>query len=143
MLVELFPITPGARLRTYEPAFLHLISAFALAVLVIIWVDNIIVNDGNTRRSDGHTLWLVSDITSIISAGITLVRLVSGAWVITTAWRCAFTLMKELPGGFEAEGLNNVTSASPLVCGTGGAGGSSVTTRGTNGGFSRRWCFSF
>jgi hypothetical protein len=111
MFVELF--NAGANARSYEPVFLHLVFTIVLALSVIFFVDNLVVNDGSTRRSDGHTWWTVSDITTLISAGLVVVQWAAGTWTIMTGWRCAFMLLDG--PGMRVKDLGHVTSSSFLV----------------------------
>lgn len=107
-------LNTGASTRSYESVFFHLTFSIALALSVIFIVDGLIVNDGSTRRSDGHTWWLVSDITTLISAGLVVVKWAANTWTVLTGWRSAFMLMDE-PPGLKASDLGHVASASFLV----------------------------
>lgn len=115
MILEFVYSSAGLAARAFEPVCLHFAFTIIFATSIILWVDRLTVNDGDTRRADGRTLWTVSDVTTLVSSGLVIIRWTTNAWTIQTGWRYAMILMRELPAGLKATDLEHVTSASLLV----------------------------
>ncbi|XTI86394.1 hypothetical protein V2W45_1341297 [Cenococcum geophilum] len=61
------------------------------------------------RHVDGGKFKLkVSDVTTLVSTGLTIVRLLVGAWAGTIMWNCAFILLEKRPGGLTLPQLNRI-----------------------------------
>ena len=63
------------------------------------FVDQRVVNPTDGSRGEQNLPWiLASDITTLVSAGLVLSRIMSTSWTVVSAWRYAFILL-------ETEGL--------------------------------------
>jgi len=56
--------------------------------------DRIVNYDGRKRKQQGTTFWNASDITTMVTAGLVLLRIVSNSWAAMSAWRCAFIMLE-------------------------------------------------
>lgn len=78
---------------------LHFLLSVGMVLFMEIFVNERLVNSTNKPRgSQGLPYFRASDITTLVSAGLTIIRLVSAAWTAMCAWRCAFIVL-------EADGL--------------------------------------
>jgi hypothetical protein len=78
---------------------LHLISALAFTAIMVF-----VINNRNYPVCDNEDTWLhsllncglaQSDVTSLISAALVLIRLVTSAWFTTSAWRGTYILLEK------------------------------------------------
>ncbi|CAE6473961.1 unnamed protein product [Rhizoctonia solani] len=100
------------------PLLLHGALAVIIAAFVLAYVDgrnfNISKRRPTVRLQDGSLVpWisfapLQSDITTILSVAISILRLVAAGWLGSLCWRCALILMEEV--GIKSEQLHFLVS---------------------------------
>lgn len=94
------------------PLLLHIAVSISISAFVVFYVDhnhfNIVSRrptftdlDGTTRHVKGYRP-KQTDITTILSVSLAVLRIFSGSWHAATCWRCAIILM-------ELEGMKLVT----------------------------------
>lgn len=75
---------------------LHLGSCLALSFCMVYVLDGYLaVPTESPRRVNGQFKLKVSDVTTIISAVLTIVKIIVGAWAGTIIWNCAFILLEK------------------------------------------------
>ena len=80
-------------LRAITPLILHLLSVIALILIFKFYIDK---RNFNLQFRDALSQFtpLQSDITTAISAGITIIRFFAAIWSAEMIWRCVFILME-------------------------------------------------
>lgn len=75
-----------------------LLCAYTACCIILALVIALAVNGYNAidtstpRYSSGHLQLRVSDVTTLISVGLVIVKLFIGAWTAIAVWRCAYVL---------------------------------------------------
>lgn len=89
---------------------MHLILTIVITILILLLLPGRIARSNLYPEIVGvHGTWLnVSDITTIISAVLTVIRLPITSWSGTVAWRCGFLLMEK--GNIDLRQLNWMVS---------------------------------
>jgi hypothetical protein len=91
--------TLGDRLWAWYLLPLHLISALLFTAIMVFVVNNRnypICNDGDPWwRAMLHCGLTQSDVTSLISFALVLMRLITSAWFTTSAWRGTYILLEK------------------------------------------------
>ncbi|KAI5804637.1 hypothetical protein DFH27DRAFT_552937 [Peziza echinospora] len=73
----------------------HFVLCFAIALTMIYALDDYMALTASTPRPPRkHFRFRAEDITTIISAGLVLVRVAVESWAAVTVWRCAFALLE-------------------------------------------------
>ncbi len=89
---------------TYWPLLIHFVSVLSFGFTMIFVVNgakfNIVSRIESVQETDGSELplpfsLLQSDMTTIISAVVVVIRFMSGAWVTLAIWRCAFIVLEK------------------------------------------------
>ena len=80
-------------LTTIIPLILHLLSVITLILVLKFYIDK---RDFNLKFRNAlfHFTPLQSDITTAVSAGITIIRFFAAIWSAEMIWRCVFILME-------------------------------------------------
>lgn len=74
---------------------LHFILSVGMVIFMVTFVNKRLVNSSDEgRRSQRMPYFRASDITTLVSVGLTIVRTVSAAWTTMCTWRCAFILLE-------------------------------------------------
>jgi hypothetical protein len=98
------PMTPRANLESFRPRFvytwlfpvLHLVSYVALAVCLILLLDGYFAVAAESPRSlsgGGYRL-RVSDVTTLISIALMIVKIFVSAWTSIILWNSVFVLLE-------------------------------------------------
>jgi len=87
------------------PLILHFLSVIGLTVILNFSIDQ---HDFNLHSRSALTNFtpLQSDITTAVSAGVTVLRFFAAIWSGKTIWRCIFILMEK--GGISLEQINSL-----------------------------------
>ena len=85
------------------PLILHLLSVLTLIIVIKTFVDG---QDFNlqSRKAMARFTPLQSDITTVVSGGVAIVRSFAAMWSASIVWRCIFMLMKS--GGISLEQID-------------------------------------
>jgi hypothetical protein len=102
--------------RIFWAHYLLLAHVFAYALIaaaMILWIPQIPLRlDGNDWEP-GVSFLKSSDITSIVTAALVAVRIITTSWSGLVAWRCVFLLMEK--GDIDIQQLNWTISHNCLV----------------------------
>lgn len=98
------------RFKSVLLPLLHLACCFVISFTIAFKLDGYLaVPAESARHVDGGGYKLkVSDITTLVSTAMTVVKLLVGAWVGTIMWNCAFILLERRPGGLTLPQLNRM-----------------------------------
>ncbi|CAE6446652.1 unnamed protein product [Rhizoctonia solani] len=109
--------------RLLWPILLHAVLAIAILFFLLEYVNHRAFNISERRPTvqlhDGTVIaWdfsalLQSDITTLLSVSIAVLRLIAAGWLSSMCWRCAFILMEE--HGLKPEQLRLLISYSILT----------------------------
>lgn len=100
------------RFKSTNIPLLHLTCCAIISFTVAYVLDGYLaVPTESARYVDGGRFKLkVSDVTTLVSAGLTVVKVLVGIWAGTILWNCAFMLLENRPGGLTLPQLNRVFS---------------------------------
>ena len=73
---------------------LHAIAAVAISLLMLTVVDGKLVAFNSEEPWFRRRYLQAEDITTAVSTAITGIRIITGAWAIRSAWRCALILLE-------------------------------------------------
>jgi hypothetical protein len=86
------------------------ICCIALTVILAKVINGFNAADKTTPRFINGKLQLrVSDITTLISAGLVVIKLLVSSWTLVTVWRCAYELAHSSEGALSTEELSFLT----------------------------------
>ena len=116
-------ISHHCKRRADHPGFWNRLHAWwhlpALVIAVVLFTSLMLLLDQrkfpvNEPRPGSHSnTWThyslqQSDVTTMISAGLTAIRLLSASWHLLSAWRCAYILLEK--DGLSLYQLSNMVS---------------------------------
>lgn len=118
------PLPPPAGLWTwalvYLPIILHFLLSVGLTATMWIYVNNHLFNIHHRRARyaevDGtqttlpHATPLQTDVTTVLSIILSIIRSLGGAWFASVCWRCAFILLEK--DGMRLKDFNNMVARS-------------------------------
>jgi hypothetical protein len=88
---------------------LHLVCCILLVLCMVYLLEGYLAAlPSQPRYVDGHLKMRVSDITTLISVALTLIKLLVGAWTGTILWNCIFTLLET--SGLNLNQINRILS---------------------------------
>jgi hypothetical protein len=98
---------------SYYSLALHNILAISVNLFMDLYVDGIVVTFigprswyySSSKRGD---FMQASDITTMVSAAVVVVRIASASWATISAWRCAFIILEH--GGVMLQNFNRIVS---------------------------------
>lgn len=101
-------LSHGLKLITVP--LLHLACCTVVSLTIVYVLDGYLaVPTESPRHVDGGKFKLkVSDVTTLVSTGLTIVRLLVGAWLGTIMWNCAFILLEKRPRGMTLRQLSRM-----------------------------------
>ena len=76
---------------------LHAIAAIAIVIFLMEFIDGQLVDYANDQpwyRRMARTQLQSDDIITMVSAASVVIRIITGAWVTKSAWRCALILLE-------------------------------------------------
>ncbi|KAH8586654.1 hypothetical protein B0O99DRAFT_656735 [Bisporella sp. PMI_857] len=97
-------------LKSIGLPLLHLSCCVVISFTIAYVLDGYLaVPAESPRYVDGGKFKLkVSDVTTLVSTGLTIVRLLVGAWAGTIIWNCTFILLEKRPGGLSLPQLSRI-----------------------------------
>lgn len=98
-------------IRIWLPLFAHLGLSLFVAFALAFWIDGYMALAYSwqpRKQLDSSYVFRVSDVTTLLSAAVTLTEFVGRLWTGILAWRCAFILFETV--GLSIEHLQTVTS---------------------------------
>lgn len=85
----------GLYYRIFWIVILHLVCCIVLAVTLLCALDGYMaVYPHSSRYHQGKYKLMVSDVTTLISSALVVIKLLVGAWTGTIMWNCAFILLQ-------------------------------------------------
>ncbi|KAL2060479.1 hypothetical protein VTL71DRAFT_9510 [Oculimacula yallundae] len=85
--------SPSQEAQFWSILVLYTICCIALSVILAVVIDGFNAGDSSTPRYIHGKLQLrVSDITTLVSAGLVVIKLLLTFWTGVAVWRCAFEL---------------------------------------------------
>jgi hypothetical protein len=93
------PIKPWSIITAWYMVVLHFLCSVALVLAMIYGVDGYkaLDGDGTPRHTNGKFTLRSGDITTLISAGTTIIGLILTSWTTTVTAQCVFALLED-PG---------------------------------------------
>ena len=89
---------PCATLLSWWLLPAHFITSTALALALLLLVDqrSFLVKASDTRENSNSTTFKLyqSDVTTLISVALVLIRIASGSWLALTGWRMSFIVLE-------------------------------------------------
>ena len=85
----------GLYYRVFWVVIFHLLCCIALAISMVYGLDGYMaIYPGAPRYFHGKYKLQVSDVTTIISVALVVIKLLVGAWTGTVIWNCVFVLLQ-------------------------------------------------
>ncbi|EED19724.1 hypothetical protein TSTA_029950 [Talaromyces stipitatus ATCC 10500] len=82
------PVRPKKALQSTPLLFLHTVGSIALALVLVYAVDGYNAGDDSTPRYvDGKLLLRSSDVTTLVSAALVLIKFFTTSWAAIATWR--------------------------------------------------------
>lgn len=84
---------PRKALQSSPLLFGHTAGCIALALVLVFAIDGYNAGDTSTPRYvNGKLLLHASDITTLVSAGLVIIKFFTTSWAMVATWRCAYEL---------------------------------------------------
>ncbi|KAI9729217.1 MAG: hypothetical protein M1834_007009 [Cirrosporium novae-zelandiae] len=96
------------------PLVAHIVLCILVALLVTLKLDGYMAlahKEQSRRQPNGHYVFRVSDITSLLSAATMIIDFFGGIWIGITTWRCAFILLEN--NGLKVKHLSEILGGLP------------------------------
>ena len=87
------------------PLILHFLSVIIITVTIKFYISGHSFNM-DSRRAVTTFAPLQSDVTTVISGGVSILRVFTTMWMTSTVWRCAFILLEN--GGISLEQIDRL-----------------------------------
>ncbi|KAH8902621.1 hypothetical protein BR93DRAFT_987794 [Coniochaeta sp. PMI_546] len=89
--------SPSQEAQFWSILLLYTIYCIALSVILTVVIDGFSAGDSSTPRYiDGKLQLRVSDITTLVSAGLVVIKLLLTFWTGVAVWGCAYELTHTL-----------------------------------------------
>ncbi|RSL96496.1 hypothetical protein CDV31_013451 [Fusarium ambrosium] len=76
-------------IRVWSILFLHAVCCIALALSIALALDGYLAGDEKSSRvNDGKLLLKVSDVTTLVSVSLVVIKIIAGSWSAIVLWAC-------------------------------------------------------